>query len=298
MTRLQLPSLKTLPVFEAAGRLGSFSQAALELHVTQSAVSRQISLLEETLGCRLFVRGKMGTRLTEFGSDYHTSVSASLNDLSAATDALKLKIAGLSIVRVSTLPSLAMHWLLPQLTEFKVAHPEIAIDLSVSNELVDLANGTIHVGIRFGEGQWNGLISEHLFDEELVTVCAPTLAGGFAGDISAGLRETPKLHTTTRPNAWREWIETHHADPESLEIPDAGFQDFFITIQAAVLGHGIAVVPSFLVEQELADGRLIEPTKRRVTSKHSYYFVTSREIAKRAPVRQFKDWLLQICQEP
>ncbi|MEP4190668.1 MAG: LysR family transcriptional regulator, partial [Sneathiella sp.] len=150
MKKLPLPSLNALRVFEAAGRLGSFSVAAEELLVTQSAVSRQIILLEDELGCSLFSRSRSGVTLSTYGREYHARVSRSLLEVSDATEAIKLKRAGLNILRVTTLPTLASHWLIPRLLDFKKRHPGIAVDVSCSNMLEDLTTNAFQVGIRLG----------------------------------------------------------------------------------------------------------------------------------------------------
>lgn len=288
---LKLPSLSALKVFEAVGRFSSFSIAADNLFVTQSAVSRQILGLEKDLGCRLFIRERNGVRLTEIGRDYHLKVKHSLNNIALATQELKLRNAGLNIIRLTTLPTLAMHWLLPRLPEFKALYPEIAVDISSSNELNNLNDGSMDVGIRFGKGNWQGLVAEHLFDEELITVCSGNHLELFEDSVELALQNCNLLHTTTRPEAWAMWMETHGIKQHFSEI--VGFQDFFITIQAAILGQGIAIVPSFLVKNELADGRLFDPTKLGITSQRSYYFVTSEENANREPIIRLKDWIIR-----
>ncbi|AUG55389.1 LysR substrate-binding domain-containing protein [Thalassospira marina] len=293
----RLPSLKALRVFEMAGKLGNFSDTASALLVTQSAVSRQILLLEEELGCKLFVRERSGVRLTAIGEDYHRKVSNALGDIASATTELKLRIAGMNIIRMTTLPTLAMQWLLPKLPNFKAAHPQIAVDLSSSDELVDLVSGNMDVGIRSGHGQWPGLEITHLFNEELITVCAPERAEMFAKGFVRGFAQAPMLHTTTRPFAWQHWAEAHAPDITAGTNQLAGYQDFFITIQAAILGHGVAIIPSFLVEKELASGRLVDPTGKRLHSDRKYYFITSRSNATHPPIVAFRDWVLACCRE-
>lgn len=287
----KLPSLKAIRVFDAVGKHGSFTVAAERLYVTQSAVSKQISILEDELGCLLFVRDSKGVRLTDIGREYHCKISHSLSDIAIASEELRLRNIGLNVIRLTTLPTLAMHWLLSKLPDLRKRHPEITIDVSSSNELTDLTSGAIHAAIRFGLGTWPNLKSEHLFDEELVTVCSLEHLHYFKDNFSSAIRQATLLHTTTRPNAWKKW-SNHHSI--RIDIPEVvGFQDFFITIQAAVLGQGIAIVPSFLVQNELAEGRLFDPTGLRTKSERSYYFVTNEENSKRKPIIQLKNWLIQ-----
>ena len=287
----KLPSLKAIRVFDAAGKYGSFTVAAERLYVTQSAVSKQISILEDELGCRLFVRDKNGVRLTDIGQEYHCKISHSLSDIAIATEELRLRNIGLNVIRLTTLPTLAMHWLLPRLPDLRICHPEITMDVSSSNELTDLTSGAIHAAIRFGLGTWPDLKSEYLFDEELVTVCSQQYLHYFKRDFASAIQQATLLHTTTRPDAWVKWSNDHSI---KIDIPEVvGFQDFFITIQAAILGQGVAIVPSFLVQNELSEGRLFDPTGLRTKSERSYYFVTNEENSQREPIIQLKNWLIQ-----
>lgn len=293
MQSSQLPSLKAVRVFEVAGRVGSFSVAADRLYVTQSAVSKQISILEDELGCRLFVRDRNGVRLTDVGREYHVKISHSLLGISVATEELRLRNIGLNVVRLTTLPTLAMHWLIPKLPDLRARHPKITVDVSSSNELADLMSGATHAAIRFGFGLWPNLKSEHLFDEELITVCSREHLQAFEESGPFAISQATLLHTTSRPNAWSKWAADHSIMIAPHEI--VGFQDFFITIQAAILGQGVAIVPSFLVQNELAEGRLFDPTGLKIKSKRSYYFVTSVENSEREPIFQLKEWLIQTA---
>lgn len=293
MVNARLPSLTALRVFDVVGRAGSFTHAAEQLCVTQSAVSRQIAALEAELGCQLFLRERSGVRLSDIGRDYHTTVSSSLDQMLQRTIELKQRLAGVNVIRVSALPTMAMHWLLPRVAEFKETLPGVAIDISSSNRLVNLNDGTIDVALRLGNGDWNGLSAHHLFDEQLITVCAPQYANQIAGDIDVEIRQLERLHTTTRPNAWDVWERANGFSVMGDREITAGFQDFFITIQAASLGHGVAVVPSFLVSEEIASGRLIDPFSLPVSSNLSYYFVTSKENSKRTAIQDFRAWISQ-----
>lgn len=290
--RQRLPSLRALRVFEIVGRLGSFTKAAEELCVTQSAVSRQILALESELGCRLFLREPSGVRMTEVARSYHRNVSAAMRDISASTDELRLKIAGMNVIRLTTLPTLAAHWLVPHIARFKQEHPNVAVDILSSNELFDFSEGRMDAGIRLGLGSWNGLRSIKLFDEHMITVCAPSLAGSIGRAIPDALESLPLLHTTTRPDAWVSWLEFNELGTLTSRTQLFGYQDFFITIQAAILGQGIAVVPAFLVEQEISNGRLIDPFRLPARSEESYFFVTQKDRATSGWAERLSQWLL------
>lgn len=289
----RLPSLRALRVFEVVGRLGSFTKAAEELCVTQSAVSRQILALESELGCQLFLREPSGVRIAEVARSYHRNVSASIRDISASTDELRLKIAGMNVIRLTTLPTLAAHWLVPHIARFKQEHPTVAVDILSSNELFDFSEGRMDVGIRLGLGSWSGLRSIKLFDEHMITVCAPSLAGSIESALPDALENIPLLHTTTRPKAWTDWLQSNKFRTWTSRTQLFGYQDFFITIQAAILGQGIAVVPAFLVEQELSSGRLVDPFELPARSEESYFFVTRKDRATDGWAERLLQWLLR-----
>ena len=233
--RLDLPPFAALRAFEMAGRLDSFTYAAEALLISQSAVSRQVSALEDLLGCKLFIRDRAGVRLTEAGRSYHQRISRSLREISSATSDFKLQLAGLNLIRLSTLPTLAAHWLLPKLAAFRSEHPHIAVDISSTNELVDLTSLEVDVAIRLGKGDWLDLRADKLFDERLTTVCSPSFVAKAGNFSAADIADLELIHTTTRPDAWQNWSDGNNL---RQRIPERGritCQDFFISIQAAVL---------------------------------------------------------------
>src|SRR5579872_3718800 len=172
-----LPSLNGLRAFEAAARHLSFTQAASELNVTQTAISHQIRRLEEELGLRLFIRKNRALALTPKARDYLPGVRAAFNDLRLATDRLLRKDDD-HVLTVSTLASLAAKWLLPRLTAFQEAHPGIDVRITTSTALVDFKAGDVDAAIRYGRGHWPGVRTEWLMADELFPVCSPSLLKG------------------------------------------------------------------------------------------------------------------------
>src|ERR1700748_3108270 len=168
------PSLNGLRAFDAAARHLSFTLAASELNVTQTAISHQIRRLEEELGIRLFIRKNRALALTPQARDYLPGVRAAFNDLRLATDRL-LRKEDDKVLTVSTLASLAAKWLLPRLTAFQEAHPGIDVRITTSSTLVDFKNGNVDAAIRYGRGNWPGLRAEWLMADELFPVCSPAL---------------------------------------------------------------------------------------------------------------------------
>jgi LysR family transcriptional regulator, glycine cleavage system transcriptional activator len=173
----RLPSLNGLRAFEAAARHLSFTQAASELNVTQTAISHQIRRLEEELGLRLFIRKNRALALTPQARDYLPGVRAAFNDLRLATDRLSRKDDD-NVLTVSTLASLAAKWLLPRLSAFQEAHPGIDVRITTSPGLVDFKGGNVDAAIRYGRGHWSGLRADWLMADELFPVCSPVLLKG------------------------------------------------------------------------------------------------------------------------
>src|SRR6201993_4618723 len=173
----RLPSLNGLRAFEAAARHMSFTVAASELNVTQTAISHQIRRLGEELGVYLFARRNRSLSLTPEAAEYLPGVRAAFNDLRLATDRL-LRRDDDHVLTVSTLASLAAKWLLPRLTAFQEAHPGIDVPITTSTALVDFKNGDVDAAIRYGRGNWPGLRAEWLMADELFPVCSPRLLQG------------------------------------------------------------------------------------------------------------------------
>src|SRR6202165_717944 len=173
----RLPSLNGLRAFEAAARHLSFTQAASELNVTQTAISHQIKRLEQELGVRLFVRQNRALALTPEAKDYLPGVRAAFNDLRLATDRV-LRRDNDHVLTVSTLASLAAKWLLPRLSAFQEAHPGIDVRITTSTSLVDFKSGDVDAAIRYGRGHWPGWRTDWLMADELFPVCSPALLTG------------------------------------------------------------------------------------------------------------------------
>ena len=192
----RLPSLNGLRAFEAAARHLSFTQAASELNVTQTAISHQIKRLEEELGVRLFIRQNRSLALTAEAQDYLPGIRAAFNDLRLATDRL-LRKEDDHVLTVSTLASLAAKWLLPRLTAFQEAHHGIDVRITTSTNLVDFQRDKVDAAIRYGRGQWAGLRADWLMADELFPVCSPALLKGNKPlKCPEDLRDHVLLHTS------------------------------------------------------------------------------------------------------
>ena len=290
MSRSQLP-LNALRAFEAAGRLLSFTAAAEELHVTVSAVSHQVRLLESRLKTTLFRRTNRGLVLSVDGQLLLPDVQKAFDQIAQAMARFE---AGPSAdaLTVSMLSTFAMRWFIPRLPRFQALHPEIEIRMSTSVKPVNLEREGIDGAIRYGAGNWPGLEATRLFAERLAPVCHPKLLeGGKPLRAPADLRHHRLLHAQLRPDDWRIWL--HAAGVGDLDSP-AGtvFETRNFAISAASEGLGIAIVEPSLVAEELASGRLVQPFATTISLEGAYFFVCLPQAATLPRIRRFRSWLL------
>jgi len=292
----RLPSLNGLKAFEAAARQRSFTRAAAELGVTQTAVSHQIKRLEEQLGRPLFVWRNRTLGLTETGTAYLPAVRAAFDQLREATERLR-HADEKGVLTVSTLASFAVKWLVPRLGRFQAENPEIDVRISTSLALVDFARDAVDVAIRYGRGRWPGVQSSYLVKEDCVPVCSPALLAG-----EPPLREARDLtrHTLLRVTGdeelWRMWLTA--AGVPGVE-PSRGpmFDDDLAALEAAIRGLGVALMGAPIAEGDLASGHLVAPFPLALPDDAAYYIVAPARNAERPKVKRFHDWLLAAVAE-
>jgi LysR family glycine cleavage system transcriptional activator len=293
----RLPSLNGLRAFEAAARHLSFTAAAAELNVTQTAISHQIRRLEQELGVRLFVRKNRALALTPEANEYLPGIRAAFNDLRFATDRL-LRRDNARVLTVSTLASLAAKWLLPRLAAFQVAHPEIDVRITTSTDLVDFGRGDVDAAIRYGRGQWPGVQSEWLMADQLFPVCSPALlTGEHPLRKPEDLAHHVLLHTSrTALDDWRLWLT---AAGLPLDISQHGGLTFdlnFLTVQAAIDGRGVAIGRTSYVRDDIANGRLVVPFDMRLPADAGFYLVTPEGRRDAPKLATFREWLQRAAQ--
>jgi len=285
-----LPPLTTLPSFEAAARLLSFSKAAEELHVTHGAISRAIKNLEDQLGVLLFERGTRSVSLTAIGEPYARAVRETLDQLAAATTTATARQSG-STLSVSTSDGFAGRWLVPRLYRFHRAHDDIDVRVATTGKLTNFLGDGIDVAIRYGGGSYPGLTSEFLTGEAVSPVCSPKLLEG------AHPLRTPrdlKYHTLIHDNFpidWGAWLAS--AGVDGID-PHAGisFDSATFALEAAAQGEGVALGRTTLVTADLAAGRLVQPFEHALKSPSSFYLVYPPDAIRQRKVRAFRDWLL------
>ncbi|HYD65676.1 transcriptional regulator GcvA [Azospirillum sp.] len=287
----QLPSLNGLRAFEAAARHLSFTRAAEELNVTQSAVSHQIRALEDRLGVRLFRRLNQTLLLTDAGQLLLPCVRDAFDRLAAGVErVVQHEAAGVLTVSVS--PSFAARWLMGRIGRFRLRHPDIHLRISASPHHVDFARETdIDMAVRHGLGFWEGLRADRLLTDEIFPVCSPDLLKGTLPLRTPGDLRHHTLLDDAQHGYWEDWLATAGV-PGLSACPDLVFDDYGLAIEAALRGQGVAMGRATLVGEEIAAGRLVRLFDLGVPADLGYYVVCPEATADRPKVRVFRDWLL------
>jgi LysR family glycine cleavage system transcriptional activator len=287
-----LPSLTALRIFEAAARHLSFTKAADELHITQSAVSRQIRLMEEYLGLLLFQRVKQRLTLTDAGQTYVQDIRAGLCQLHTATVNMLAHQGKSGALNIGTAPAFCTKWLIPRLGRFTRAHPNVVINLSTRDLPFDLDREGFDAAFHYGANDWPGVLSDALVGHELVIVGSPRYLAEHARlRKPADLVDHVLLQHTRRPNKWRDWLEEKGATKVN-GWAGPRFEHFYMVTQAAIAHLGVALVPRLLVEDDLAAGRLVVALDEPYTSAEGYCLVYSASKRNDPRLELFRRWLL------
>ena len=285
----RLPPLRSLRVLEAAVRHENYTRAADELALTHSAVSHQIHALEEALGVRLLQREGRRMRATEHGRQLALDVRTTLDTLNAAVERVRGGDSG-NVVTVSTLPSFAAAWLVGRLGSFLDNYPQVELRLQSTTALADFRNDGVDLAIRFGTGNYDGLVSEKMFDDEYFPTLSPKLARSARIKTAADLARAPLLRIRNQP--WAEWFEAAGvAIPEPRRGPV--FDDSELALQAAVQGQGVVLSRGSLAATKLWSGVLIAPFKVRLPSQRTCHLVYPRQHLNKPAVKLFRDWLFE-----
>ncbi|WP_430473679.1 LysR substrate-binding domain-containing protein [Thalassospira lucentensis] len=293
------PPLNALRAFEAAARLGSFARAADELSVTAGAISQQVANLEASLGMALFDRNGPKLSLREAGRAYLPSLRHALDEIEAATLNLVTHGAGERRLVIGALHTLASSWLIPRLNRFQNEHPDIrpvietlSLNFATPDRSPDLGAKQLDVGLYFGDGSWTGVRSDKILDEIQVVVAKPGYVGAAEKtDLNGLVSNHPRLVHTTRPKAWHSWAQANGVTVAGS--PGPGFEHFFMLIEAAKAGMGIALLPRVLIEGQLAEGSLEIISDAALTSPGAYYLITPENRINVPEVTAFRDWILR-----
>jgi DNA-binding transcriptional LysR family regulator len=293
----QLPPLSTLVAFEAAARHQSFTRAALELNLTQAAISRKIRLLEDDLGNDLFVRANRAVQLTSEGRDLQHTVSFALTHIANGTEQVRAT-GGRRRLNIATDKSVNSLWLMPRLHEFRQRNPELVIRIVSSDIDSECLVDNIDVAILHGEGQWPGYEARRLLDETVFPVCSPGYLQCF-GPLET-VRDLPSHSLVALEDdhwgwmSWRVWL-TEKGVNQPMDRQDMIMNDYFSVLQAARAGQGIALGWGHLVDGYLDDGSLVCPLGREsVTTDFGYFLLTPTSRPPGDEALQFARWALNI----
>lgn len=284
----RLPPLNSLRAFESAARLLSFTKAADELAVTQSAVSHQVKGLEDWAGIPLFRRDGRAVALTEAAAKYLPAVSAALDQIALASRKLQAVDPGQGWLTVAVMPSFAGKWLVSRLAAFRAKHPNIDVWVASFERQTGALDADVDIAIRYGREEWPGLTRIKFLDEELFPVCAPAMAAQLKNPTD--LARATLLHDELRED-WAMWLRA-----ASVTTVDAtrgpGFDDSGLLIQAAIEGLGVALGRSVLVKGDLEAGRLVRPFPTAIPSESAYYLVYPPDLENAPKIKAFREWIL------
>lgn len=286
-----LPPLNAVRAFEAAARRSSFKDAAAELGVTHGAVSRQIRLLEQWLGPpALFRRLSHGVALTTEGRALLAEIQPALERIARAAAAHGGRPSGTVVLRVHALATFSLRWLVPKLGQLREAHPDIEIELTTGSEPVDGLAGDYDLIIRGGPDAFHGFEARPLLPESRLPACSPALLRRQPLDEVGDLARHTLLQVASLPRLWRDWLAK--AGHGSLEpVATLMLDHFYLSIQAALDGLGVAMAPSTLIEDDLRAGRLVTPFPDITLPSRSYFAYMPIDSPHRAASDRVCDWI-------
>ncbi|WP_234266909.1 LysR substrate-binding domain-containing protein [Hydrogenophaga sp. NFH-34] len=295
---MKIPPLNPLKVFEVVARTYNLTTAANELLVSQSAVSRQIAVLEEYLGVQLFTRERVGVRLTDVGEVYAQRIGPAFEEISQATQFITQKYSD-NVIRLRTYTTLTARWLIPRLPRFKVQYPDVEVDIANSSAPLDFGTEKCDLAIVFGEGHWPDADATLLLEDVIEPVCSPA----FLEAAHGGLRLPEALHgkrllvSKYRKNDWPTWLAHAGLDGVYNKAEKMIFSSSILTWQAAMDGLGIAIGQQHMLDADIRAGRLVRPFASPLRTGKGHYIVTPSLQRYSSKIASFKDWLLHEAQE-
>jgi LysR family glycine cleavage system transcriptional activator len=283
-----LPPIQLLTALEAVSRTGSVTRAADDLKLTQGAISRQINQLEEMLGIQLFIRDKKRLILTEAGRRYTSDIRVAIRLIGNSSMTLRANHSSGS-VSLATLPTFALKWLAPRLKGFYAQYPDTLLHISTLLEPVNLKLERLDAAISYGTDEWHGVEYLELFAEEVVPVCSPAFMAKHEIKSVSDIADVPLLHLRSRPNEWELWFEkqNHEFKPLTGMLLD----QFTVMSQLAKEGLGVALLPTFSVEDDIDSGALTRAFDITTKSQESYYLIWQKAKTDFGPLNSFKTWL-------
>jgi LysR family glycine cleavage system transcriptional activator len=293
----RIPPLNPLRVFEVVARTLNLTAAARELHVTQSAVSRQVGTLESYLGVELFRRERHGVVLTRAGQTYAKQIVPAFDAIASATEALT-RATGQGGLRVRTYTTFAAKWLIPRLPAFKKAHPGIDVRIVTAVPDVDFDRDGVDLAIQYGEGHWPRVEADLLFRDEIEPVCTPAYLKQLGGVRQRDkLLEGPLLVSQFRRDDWDDWLAAQGLSERAAGGERMYFSSSVLTWQAAIDGLGVAMGQPALLAQELQTGQLLRPFALPLQRNSGHFLVRPAVQRPSRKVTAFRDWILQAAAE-
>ncbi len=295
----RLPPLTAVRAFEAAARTENFTAAAAELGLTQAAVSYQVKALEERLGAALFVRERGRARLTPLGQRLLPTLSQAFDSIEAAFATHQAEDE--SLLTVTTTHTFANTWLAWRVGGFQMEHPDLAVRMTTSNEMVDLRSGEADVSIRAGRGEWPGLELYKLMESDFTPMGSPECIARFERELGRKLQpaDLPRLPLIGPQDEWWERWFRDAGVPLGAHRPRGGIR---LDTQAneghaAMAGQGLALLTPFLWRGDLAAGRLVQPFELTSTAGYAYWLAYPPERRMVPKVKRFREWLLASVRE-
>lgn len=289
--RPELPSLTALQAFDAALRHQSFTRAAQELHRTQGAISRQVSALEQSLGVTLFRREHPRVRPTPVAEVFGAKLRGILDRLAAVVLEVQASRGQGGVLNLAILPTFGTQWLIPRISDLYARHAGVSVNFTTRLHPFDFEGEELDAAIHHGEPVWPGARLEHLLDEDVVVVCAPLHLVRHAIETPADLVGQTLLQLDSRRAGWEEWFRALAVEGvDGRRGPR--FEHYLMVIQAAIAGLGVALLPSFLVQNELATGSLVSPfPDLRLKTARAYWLAYPERSLELPALVAFRDWL-------
>ena len=299
MLKTRLPPLDPLIAFEAAARLLSFTRAGEELHLSQAAISQQIRGLEQNLQVKLFTRSHRAVQLTNEGREYQHTVVAILKQLAGATmDIQNVEFSRQLVIGCDQ--SFATQWLSPRIPELCSLMPDVSLRIIASDDYGESLGSDVQVAVLHGDGQWPGFQATRLFDEEVFPVCSPGFDHDLANQdwvkwlLQAQLIDLADSHWNWMN--WRLWLGGNNID-QPLANRNLQINSYPLVIDAACAGQGVALGWRYLVDDLIAQGRLLRPVEQSLKTDLGYYFICRDNLQDDASVLSLRNWLTQHWQD-
>lgn len=290
---MKIPPLNPLKVFEVVARTSNLTVAANELRVSQSAVSRQISVLEDYLGVQLFIRERLGVRLTNLGEAYAHRIRPAFDEISEATKFITQKYSD-NVIHLRTYTALTARWLIPRLPRFKELHPDIEVRITNSSAPLDFGNEHCDMAIVLGDGQWPDAEATLLMEDVIEPVCSPAFCdtAQSSTDIRKALCGKRLLVSKYRKNDWPNWLAYVGMNDVFDKAEKMIFSSSILTWQAAMDGLGIAIGQQYILDADVQSGRLVRPFSSPLRTGKGHYIVTPSLQRYSGKIAALKDWLV------